>query len=301
MSERYLTPELLREWPYDPSPKSFQRVMELNRKLVVKKPIVDGLENRWMLHKGERPVIAFLHGTSNTDAQIAASVLGKYFNIAIAGWSTNFEMPHMRVGMNLAGLEQFYPISVSHRQKSPEKYPDERYTINPEDYDRLTYAMVEEGKVPMIAAQRRRYTGELYRNSGFGAPLLAQLSGSRVVLPVCVDIDYRDVVKGLVDLPKTVIQNWLRRSRPQSYVYIDEPMRLEPISYDDLKTMMDVKFGGVKPMGDQQGRADRTYTLLRSQGDEILMRVGSHFPPERQGMWRERIQAKYPYPLEHQT
>lgn len=270
------------------------RAMEANVALVIKGTEYSGEENIDKLPPDKIPVGAILHRTSNIDLQIAAAKLGRRLPLVIADWSTNIKDRFMKWALRIAGERNFSPISVSHQGPAPATRTDEQHWLNIEDFYRLEEAMLVRHRVPLIAAQRRGFDGKLYRNSGFAVPFLAQYSGQRWVLPVFVDIDYDEVKKGLVDDPRRVVRNLLPGGRrPSARVIICEPMELEPIPESEIDLVVEKFFLRHDLPEDLDDRADSAFLKLRSQGDDILMAIGRHLPPERQGVWADRIQARY--------
>jgi hypothetical protein len=277
--------------------------MDANRALIVQRPEISGLENLERLPVDKIPVVAFLHRTSNVDGQIAAGELGKYLDLAVADWSTNRTDFFMKLALKIGGSDNFFPISVRHHGKLPQWRKDEDYTLNIQDFDSLKEAMTEKKKAPLIAAQRRGFDGKLYKNSGFGAPFLAQYSGEHLVVPVLVDIDYEQVKRGSIDKPLRSAINIATGHRPHSRVVVYEPMELEPIPKEDLDLLIEKRLSGnpVMLQGETKRRVDNTYAMLRSQGDDILMSIARDLPDERLGPWVARIRERYPRPLEHSS
>ncbi len=274
--------------------KRLKLAMEANVALIIKYTEYSGRENIKKLPADRVPIAAFLHRSSNTDAQIAAAELAEDLDLVIANWSTNTEDRLMKWGLRIAGNKNFSPISVALQGPAPATRTDERHWLNIADFDKLKEAMLVGHKVPLIAAQRRGFDWILYRNSGLAVPFLAQYSGQRWVLPVFVDIDYEAVQKGLVDDPRRVVRNLLPGGdKPSARVIVGEPMELELIPENEIDLVVRKFFRGENLPKDLDDRADRAFLEVRSQGDDIVMAIGRYLPPERQGVWADRIRTRY--------
>ena len=282
--------------------------MELSTKTVVNKPEVSGVENVKKILDGDGriPTIAFLHRTSNVDGQIAASVLGNYFDLAVAAWNVdtgNLDDRIVGLGMKIAGKDNFYRISVTRNSEHQAQHDDEGYPLEMKELQALSDAVGTRNKVPLIAAQRRGFDGILYRSSGLGAPLVAQLSGQHLILPVFVDIDYNRVKQGLVDIPATATRNLLLHNKPNSEVIVDEPIELDAVPREQIEIAMKwlmYRTRYQRPGESQEDMtaefsqeereiAKNTFGILKKQGDQIIITLGKHLPPERQGIWRRKI------------
>lgn len=290
------------------SPTRFRRVVEWGRKPYVQPPEVKGRENLEKLPPGEVPIVAYFHGNSNQDGPLVIKALGNDLNFVASDWSSNRQDPIMRVALKVGGAENFSPIATQLKGAFAPLKTNEVNRVDQNDYAKLIEAM-NDGKVPLVAAQRRGLKGEVSDNSGFAVPLLAQLSEHRTVLPVGVDV-YDRVGDRPIDHPLTVLRNiakgsWrnltrlqlgnVATSRPRSTVTVHEPIELEPIPKEDVELLLERRFsadGRTRVFSDEEkARADETFIKLRRQGDQVLLATIKDIPDSRLGKWVNRVRA----------
>lgn len=194
------------------SPRQLRAALFCMRLGLVGEITTMGMENLDTIPSDRGLVIATTHLT-DIDMPLAAYVLGRRLDIAMADMSLNHQGPN-RLVVKIAGERNFFAIDFRKNEKG-EEVPR---IFNPDNFEPMVRA-IKNGKRLMVAAYMPSKTREFTR-TGNAVPYIAAL-GRAMILPVAVSLE-TDENLGMV--PETLARTICKG--PDVRVVIGEPMEL---------------------------------------------------------------------------
>jgi 1-acyl-sn-glycerol-3-phosphate acyltransferase len=240
------------------------KVLELNAKLYADKLTVSGLEHIGEIPPDRKVVLAMSHAT-DLDIPLAASVLCKYFDIAIVNQSMQqhfFSDPMANLGNRIPGLRHFLPVdyySISGIKK-PSKF-------NPDNFTAMAKKM-DEGKTVLIAVHNPSFKGKLER-AGYGATYLADITDA-VILPVAVNVRTKKPGEGgmVGHITATILEH------PEIDIRIGEPLDPPGIpGMDEFAALFQRRKNHVPLTAEDIRRFDELKKELKERSAQVLEHV----------------------------
>lgn len=256
------------------------KIFELNQKAYTDKMTVRGLEHATEIPPDRKVVIAVSHAT-DLDIPTAATVLSKYFDIAITNQSVQHEFlsdPGANVAIRVAGKENFLPIDYHWISgiKKPLKF-------NPENFTAMAEKM-EEGKTVLIAVHSPSFKGTLER-AGYGAAYLAEITGA-VILPVSITVRSKKKEEtGMVGhFMKTMMEH------PEIDVDIGAPFELPKVEgIEDLARFHDKRKNHELVTNEDIARFGELKKELKTVSADVLAKVAGASGPSEHAESEENV------------
>lgn len=282
-----------RQWRFD-------RLMELNRQFVFKRPEVLGIENLAEI-PANSPLLVITSHFSDADVQTVESVLRPRLRqvrpdrgLGISLQAHNLVDPVTALPIKLAGREHFFEYDV--RFDKPTNHL--QFIFNPENFRKMAQALL--GRRDLITAAHEPLSNipgsawELPNRSGLGAAYLAQLTNA-TILPATVDIQTTHPVAMAVDIQGT-IKRLVTGQRANVRVILGRSLRLDPIDQEALGVFERYisrlgqpeesrsQIAALSPAEKAQARV--VLRQLRDQSDLIMRKIAELLPEQKRGRWR---------------
>lgn len=276
----------------------FDKMMELSRAVVFRKPEVVGIENLGEI-PSNAPLIIVTSHLSDTDIPTIESELRPRLKairpnrgIGVSLQSNNLVDPRTAPFINFAGRKHFFEYDVNFDKSANHL----RFIFNPENFRKMKEAL-HRGTDIITAAHEplSNIPGsawELPEQSGLGAAYLAQMANA-VVLPVALDIQTDKPVGMSADVRGTV-RRLLKRQRPNTRMIIGKPFTLDKINDSHLEqfgkyasSISKLEGASLEQLSpDEKANAKMILKRLREQSNLIMRRVADLLPEEKKGRWK---------------
>lgn len=256
------------------SSKRLMLAIEANLKLVTKEIKVYGEDHIKNIPQGKKVIIATTH-ISDLDLPIVATVLGKYFDIAITNQSLHHSFlaePSINMAMKVAGKENFIPIDYNKVDGEKKGF------FNPDNFEIMSEAL-KNGKAIIIAAHNPAKNWKLPKG-GYGVAYLSDITDDVIILPVTVNLESSEPIGMADNMVKNIIE------KPVASVYINEPIELEKIpGLEELSQITDKRKEGKILNHDERNRFSELKKLLENQSDSIMNALSANLPNPKKGKY----------------
>lgn len=152
------------------SSRRFMAAIDANLKMTVGEVRVEGREHLSEIPPGKKVIIVTTH-ISDVDIPVAASVLGREFDVAVTNMPTQHSFlkdPAIHTAIRIAGKDNFIPIDFSQ-----------------ENFGKMKSAL-ESGRAVIVAGHAPSREWKLERG-GYGAAYLANVVDDAIILPVTMN------------------------------------------------------------------------------------------------------------------
>lgn len=242
--------------------------------LKIGKGEIEGMEHVATLPTDKHVIVATTH-VSDADVGVAVNALADDLSLGIANQSLHHSWRgdwRMYLALSLIGKDRFFAVDFVKTRNGIVG------SFNPDNYLLMAEAMTQRGISMLVPAHSPCFTGRLPARGGLGAVYLGQISKSSVILPVAVDVEYRNgrALRGISLL------NLLRR--PVTVKTIIG----EPFQFPAIRDVEDFAFLTRNKVRSEA--ADVRYHAIRQclfrQSDELMQRLATLLPDAKRGRWR---------------
>lgn len=259
-----------KKW-FGKSPERLRRTIDWLLNRFVSKTEINGVENIDKIPVDKPLVIATSHA-SNLDFPLIIKTLGERMNpqITHASFHLNPGQPQ-RLRYKIAGKESFSAID------SPSGESEANQMFNPRDFDELRRVVLEEGKVPIIAALSTVEEEDIDKfkisDQANGAAYLAA-SLDATVLPIGINVEGAGK---FVNTRSDIVKALLRKLKAK--VSIGEPIYPGKLDTDPIRILLEKRKEGLPVSGLERERFTDARKTLKQNADLIRSSIGNLVEP----------------------